>query len=331
MERIDIVKPYLERFPNHGDLTLAKKIYKENSLAFKDLENVRDSVRYLRGHKGKSKLKELLDKSLVKPKTHNTNPYKLPESEEKERIPFKLPKAANNILLISDLHIPYHTISAVTAALNYGVENNVNTILINGDLIDFYKMSRFESDPRKRDTRFEFDSVKSFLVTLRATFPNALIYWNKGNHDVRYEHYLMAKAPEIFDDPYFQLEERLRLNEQRVHLINDKVIIKAGKLNVHHGHVMFRGIFAPVNIARGLFLRAKQSMIVGHTHKISEHTETNIDGEITTCWSTGCLCELSPDYSPYANNYAHGFAHIKIDDKGNFNVKNYRIYKGEIL
>lgn len=328
MTKQDICRPYLERFPNHADLTLAKKIYKENDIAFKDVEACRTVVRILRGHAGKKTSKI---KTLHKPKTNDTNPYKLPESDEKERKPFVLPTACNNILLISDLHIPYHSIDAITAALDYGKKEQVNTIIINGDLMDFYMMSRFEKDPRKRSIKFEFDSTKEFLRILRANFPKASIYWNKGNHDTRYEHFLMAKAPEIFDDPYYALSERLKLSEERINLIDDKTIIKAGKLSIHHGHLFFRGFMAPVNSARGLFLRTKQSTICSHVHKVSEHTETTLSGELITCWSTGCLAELSPDYSPFANNYAHGFAHIKVHENKNYSVKNYRIVNGKIL
>jgi len=327
MQKQEIVRPYLERFPNHGDLTIAKKIYAEHPLLFKNLESVRTSIRAIRGKRQNN----YKDKSLHKAKTYDTNPYKLPESEEKQRIPFTLPLACNNILLISDIHIPYHSIDAITAALDYGKNENINTILINGDLIDFYGCSRFEKDPRKRSIKHEFDTTKEFLRILRATFPNAQIYWLKGNHDVRYEHWLMAKAPEVFDDPYYSMEERLRLNEERVHLIDDKTIVRAGKLSIHHGHLFFRGFMAPVNSARGLFMKSKQSTICSHVHKVSEHNETNLSGELISCWSTGCLSELSPDYNPHSNNYSHGFAHIRTDNVGNYSVKNFRILKGRIL
>ena len=330
MTKSDIVRPYLERFPDHGDLTLARKIFNENKLAFKDIENARKIVRYLRGHAGE-KDRKAVKNPIMKPITKNTNPYKLPDSDEKERLPYILPKANNRILLLSDLHFPYHSIDAITAALDYGKHIKANTIILNGDVMDFYQMSRFEKDPRKRSIKYEFDTTKQFLRILRQEFPDAGIYWLKGNHDVRYEHWLMAKAPEIFDDPYYSLEERLRLSEEKITLISDKQLVKAGKLFITHGHLMFKGGFAPVNIARGLFLRAKQSTVCGHTHKISEHTETNLSGEITTCWSTGCLSELSPDYFPFANNYAHGFADITVHADGTFTLKNHRIKDGVIL
>jgi predicted phosphodiesterase len=325
----EIVREYLKRFPDHADLTMAKKIYAENSLLFNNVETVRSTIRNIKGKSGQNK--PLKDKSMYQPPTFNYNPYKLPESDEQIREPYHLPKANNNILLISDLHIPYHSIDAITAALDYGKKEKVNTVVINGDLLDFATISRFEKDLRKRSVKHEFDTTKEFLRILRATFPNAQIYWLKGNHCVRYEHWLMAKAPEIFDDPYYSMEERLRLNEERVHLLGDKVLMKAGKLFIHHGHIFFRGFSAPVNSARGLFMKTKQSTICGHTHKISEHSEVSLDGSLITCWSTGSLCDLSPDYSAFANNYSHGFAHIKTDDLGNYSVKNFRILKGRIL
>ncbi len=66
MQKQEIVRPYLERFPDHGDLTLAKKIYKENPLVFKDVEGVRSSIRAIKG-----KISNYANKSLYQPKTFN--------------------------------------------------------------------------------------------------------------------------------------------------------------------------------------------------------------------------------------------------------------------
>jgi predicted phosphodiesterase len=323
MIKHEVIREYIKRFPDHADLTIAKKIYSDNPLVWNSVETIRTAIRGIKGRKSRAKGEcEYNDKSLYQAKTYNTNPYKLPESEEKIREPFVLPLANNNILLISDLHIPYHNISAITAALDYGQEAKINTVIINGDLIDFYQMSRFEKDPRKRSAKFEFDSTKAFLVVLRATFPNAQIYWIKGNHDVRYEQWLMAKAPEVFDDPYYKLEERLRLNEERIHLINDKTIVKAGKLNIHHGHLFFRGFGSPISPAKTIYDKTYEDTICSHVHKKSEFTKVRLLGQKVTCYTTGCLCELSPDYAPFGNSYVHGFAHITVGNNGNFNVNN---------
>ena len=152
----------------------------------------------------------------------------------------------------------------------------------------------------------------------------------KGNHCIRWEKFLLRKVREIFDDSYFQLENRLRLNEERVHLLDDKVLVKAGKLSITHGHHVFKGIFSPVSPARGAYMKAKQSVIVGHLHRASHHPEIDLDGNVVSCWSVACLCELRPDYSPLVSNFQHGFAHITVEDNGQYHVRNFQIIKGKL-
>ena len=306
-------------------IKLARIMYKENDLLFKDVEEARSNLRYIEG-KSKGTLAKVTHPAPERAK----NPYKLPESYKEDRKPFRLPTNCNNILLISDLHIPYHDIEAITIALDYGKKQKVNTIFINGDLIDNAQVSRFEKDMKKRSVKAEFDATKQFLVSLRKAFPNASIYWLKGNHCVRWEKFLQSKVHEIWDDPYFHLEERLRLNEQKVTILDDTVLVKAGKLSITHGHHIFKGIFVPVSPARGAFLRAKQSIIVGHLHRSSFHPEITLDGETIGCWSTACLCELRPNYSPLVSNSQHGFAHIMVENNGNYTVKNYQIINGKL-
>lgn len=302
-------------------------MYNENKLSFKDLEEARYRLRYIENKVGSSK--RLKNKDINIP-DRPKNPYNLPESHKTVREPFILPKACNNILLISDLHIPYHDNEAITLAFQFGQSKNVNTIFINGDLLDFHQLSNYQKDLKKRSVKQEFDAAKEFLVCLRKAFPNAIIYWLKGNHCVRYEKWLMTKVYEIFDDEYYHLENRLRLNEEKINLLDDKTLVKAGKLSITHGHHLMKGFFSPVNSARGAWMKAKQSVIISHVHKVSQHPEVDMDGNVFSCWSTGCLCETKPDYSPLVANYQLGFAHIEVDKEETYSVHNYQIINGKI-
>lgn len=151
---------------------------------------------------------------------------------------------------------------------------------------------------------------------------------------------MMVKAPQIFDLDILNLPEmftgvghkhmnldfsKLNINFQTCH----KQTVRLGNLNVIHGHELGTSVISPVNIARGLFLKAKTSAICGHHHQVSEHTEPNLNGKITTCWSAGTLGELHPKYMPN-NKWSHGFTHV-IWDEETFTVKNYRILNGKIL
>lgn len=329
VNKSEIARQYRDKYPDMPTLKLARIMYSENNMTFKDVEQSRSKLRMIEGKDGKrehSKTNEKYKKDEPRP----LNPYKIPESHQEKREAFILPKSCNNILLISDLHIPYHDVSAIETAISYGKENKVNTIFINGDLMDMHQVSRFEHDPKKRSIKYEFDATKEFLRYLRYEFPDAQIYWLKGNHCIRWEKFLLQKVREIWDDDYFSLEQRLRLNEERVILLDDKILVKAGKLSITHGHHIFKGVFTPVNPSRGAFLRAKQSLIVGHLHRASHHPEVDLDGKIISSWSTGCLCELKPDYSPLVSNSQHGFAHITVDFNDDYTVKNYQIINGKL-
>jgi hypothetical protein len=100
-------------------------------------------------------------------------------------------------------------------------------------------------------------------------------------------------------------------------------MVMAGKLPIFHGDE-FRALSIAVNPARGLYLRAKTWALCGHYHNTSEHTPKDCHGTYLTCWSVGCLCDLSPDWNPYGN-WNHGFALIDIEKNGQFTVTNKRI------
>jgi len=290
-------------------LKLARIMYHECPTAFNDVEHARTFLRRIENKMGKNNTNIKRTDIPDRPR----NPYNLPESDKVDREPFVLPTACNNILLISDLHIPYHDVKAIELAFEYGQKHKVNTIFINGDLLDFHRLSKFMVDPRKRSVKHEFDTAKDFLRSLRAAFPNALIYWLKGNHCMRYEHWLMTKAYEIFDDEYYHLESRLKLNEERIHIMDDKTLVFMGDLLVTHGHHVTKGFFSPVNASRSAMLKTFESVLISHVHKITSHIQVSGRNKSYISYTTGCLSERRPDYSPVVANYMHGFAHIQVD------------------
>jgi len=329
----EIVQEYLnhEEWGKLPSLTLARLIYKDNQEVYKSVEDVRSKIRSYRGQYGKSA-------TIVTHKTEKaehakalgiSNPFGLPESDEDEWEPFVLPKACTRILLLSDIHVPYHNIEAITKAIEYGKEKNINAIVFNGDTIDFYALSRYEKDPRKRRFSEEMELTRQLLQVFRKEFDGVPFYFKLGNHEERYEAYLRTKAPELLGTSEFTLDTLLKFGELGCTLIQDKRIIKAGKLNILHGHEFGRSVFSPVNPARGFYMKAKASVICGHNHQSSEHSENNLEGKVVTTWSTGCLCEMHPQYMPI-NKWNHGFAYVDVFEDGGFEVENLKIIKGKI-
>lgn len=332
--RRQVVSEYLEKYPTLPNMTLAKVIYKENPLLFTTVDTVRSSIRYRRGQNGKRDRSKIhLTEQPERAKYANDmgipNPFHLPETDETEWEPFIIPKAVTRLLILSDIHIPYHNIEAVTLAMQYGKDKKVNGIMLNGDILDFHDLSSFEKDPKKRRIHEELEMGRQFLRILRKEFDGVPIYYKLGNHEERYERYLRIKAPELLDIQEFRMDVLLRFGELGIQLIDDKRRVHFGRLNIMHGHEFGRSVFSPVNPARGAYMRAKENCIIGHHHQTSSHAEPTMNGKVVNTWSTGCLCELHPNYMPI-NKWNRGFAYAEREDDGDFTVHNHTIIKGRI-
>jgi len=322
----DIVLKYLARFPNTPALTLAKKIYAENKESFTSIDHARSIIRNYTGKSGKKIRDSLTNRTFIKTEPAPYNPFNLPQSHAEDYTPVII--SQSKTLIISDLHFPYQCNEAITAALQYGLDNGANCILINGDLIDFHGQSRFEKNPKARSTKQEFDDVRSFLETLRRLFPKARIIYKLGNHDERWEKWLYVKAPEIFDMNEFQLETILRLGELKIEVVKEKLPINIGKLTVLHGHELQGG--GGVNPARATFMKTISNVLIGHCHRSSQHTEPTLLGDIIVTTSTGALCGLHPDFAR-VNKWNHGFAFVELDVKtGNYYLENLKVINGKV-
>lgn len=323
-----IIREYILKFPHTSKKSLAKKIFDENELLFKDAEHVRGVIRRITGANGEKH--RLTTKNILQHHAPHSreNPYGLPQSEAVPFEPYILPKANNNILFLTDIHLPYHDINALTLAINYGKEKNINTIFLNGDIMDCYSASFHEQDPKKRDLGYEFEVCRNFLDLLQREFPLAKIFLKEGNHEMRWERYLRVKAPIILDMEEFRLSVILHLREKGIEWIPNKQLVKIGKLNVIHGNEYKGG--GGINVARTLWLRAGDNVIAGDKHKTQTGLKTNIDKKTVGTWSVGCLCELNPEYMPF-NEWNLGFAHIEISSNGEFVVHNKSIINGRIM
>lgn len=324
MTKADVCRQYRDKFPDMPTLKLARIILKKEQPMFDNIENTRTILRGIEGKKGVSKRATI--KATHKADTRPYNPYKLPDSDETKFEPYVL--RGKRIGVMCDIHVPYHSISALTAAITWLKSCNIDTLLINGDFFDFHGISRFVKDPRKKNFAEEIRVGCELFKSLQDALGVPIVFkW--GNHEARYEHFLWMKAGELSGVEDFELKNLITKRVGGVEFITDKRILKAGGLNIVHGHELPTSVMSPVNIARGLYLRAKASTICGHHHRTSEHTEQDINGKIVTTWSVGCLSELHPDYMPI-NSWNTGVCFVEVDGE-DYNVVNKRIYKGKIL
>lgn len=326
-QKTKIAREVRERFPNTPTLTLAKKLMKEHPESFMSVENARQILRSIEGKNGTLNRKNITDKSLIKTEDRPKNPFKLPKSYAKGRRHIDI--KGKKILVLSDIHIPYHDIDAISVAIQTGIDENVDTVILNGDALDCHMISDFVKDPKKRKFKDELYAMRTFISELRQTFPKSEIIYKEGNHEERYWRYMRVKAPELFDIDAFDFASLCHLDKYNIQWVEGKNKLNVGGLSIFHGHEFGKQFIPSVNVARGLFLKTKANALCGHHHQTAEHTERDVNGKVITCWGVGCLSELSPDYNPYSK-YNHGFCIITRGNGKEFHVKNYRINEGRI-
>jgi predicted phosphodiesterase len=317
----------LKRFPKLPSNTLAKKLHHDNPKLFPTIELARSNVRRYRGKNGALNRKRLTH-------TEHLERFDCPEPDIIDYEPYVLPDVCEHIGVMSDIHVPYHDKDAIEASVGWLLEHKVDTIILNGDIIDDYHFSDFVRDVNRRSAKGEFEMLVQFLKYLDHKFPNRKKIWKEGNHEERFPRYLKTRAPILWDVAALSIPDvlsmyygyDLKLNGWE--FVTDKKIIKAGSLNIIHGHEIPGG--GNVNIARNLFLRTYDNVLKGHSHRKNDDIIKTIDGKFYGAWAVGCLCQLHAEWLPN-NQWTHGFAYVKLNDDNTFMVANIQVINGHVV
>lgn len=308
------------QFPNAPSRTLARRLYDENRERIASLDSARSAVRCARGAAGARLRKQA---TVNRERQQAGWRPACPPSRSEPWSPVDLGSGVC-VLSISDVHVPYHDRESLQTIVRFAKRRHTpGVLLLNGDFGDFYGISRFERDPKRRDLRDEIELQKQGLAWLSSQFPKARRVFKIGNHEQRWDKFIWNKAPELWNLDAVQLHNILDFDKIGFERVDDQPIM-AGKLPILHGHELPRGMSSPVNHARGAFLRTLHSLLVGHGHRTSTHCEPDMFGREVTTWSQGCVCELTPPYMRISK-WNWGFAIIDVAKDGQFDVHNYRL------
>lgn len=326
-ERRKLITELCNKYPEASNRTLARRLHEERPGLFPTVEGARNAVRWYHGNSGKQSQRHAAKRGTLRPNRKPGELPPLPASLAQPLNPYVLD--TRKLLVLSDLHCPFHDNEALEAALNYGDKFKPDTILINGDGMDFESISRFQRDPRGPTLKQELQVFGGVLSHIRRRFPRAKLKYRLGNHEERWEHTLWLR-PDLLDITEFAWEKWASIAENRVEVIRGRRPVMAGKLPIWHGHEKGKQLSAPVNQARGMFLKYLCSALEGQGHRQSEHTERTADDKHISCWSTGCLCGLWPEYAK-VNKWSSGFATVQVAKDESYTVELKRIIDGKVF
>jgi predicted phosphodiesterase len=326
----ELALEYCKANPQVSSNSLAKRLYTENPLVFKSKDHARKLIRYYRGSDGEHSRANIKIRDCVVEMSEGLG-FEIPASYAKPIVPYYIPDSCEKVSVAADFHFPFHSPRAIALWLKRSLSEKADCILLDGDIMDCYQLSRFLKRPDAPTLRQEKDITKRFLQELRKLFPKAKIVFKGGNHDFRLQAYLMGHAMALYGNEEYEQKAILGLYDLGIDYVEPERIIKCGHLNILHGHEYGSGVISPVNPARGAFLRTTDIVMVAHSHRSSNHTEVDLGGKMISCWSMGCMCGLQPEYRPVANKWNHGFAIIERKGADYFSLSNMKIINEKMV
>ncbi len=252
--------------------------------------------------------------------------FGIEESLGKEYTSLRITEDFKKVGILSDIHVPYHSLSALTCAIKYLREQEIDCLILNGDIFDFYAISRHEKEKDLRDFPREIEMGRNFLQKVRDLFPHIPVYYKMGNHENRWQRYLNEQAEEFSQLHEMQFEQFFRLDKLNLIYVPDWQGIELGDLLILHGHELMAG---GMNPSQSTFNKTFCNTIIGHVHRTTSTTKKNGFKEFFHTYSTGCLTQLSPKYYPFAQ-HNNGFALVEVSN-GKTNVSNIMIKDGRIV
>ena len=217
--------------------------------------------------------------------------------------------------IISDVHFPDHSIAAWELTLKLLSKIKPDAITLLGDLLDEDCVGRWPTKPEHLTTlQWEFDVTNRELGRLVDLNPQAKFRFQPGNHDIRVEHFLQSKAPELASLRSLSLESLMGLEELGIEFIAEDQKWRIGELYHSHGHLFKAGSVA---VARNLYKQLGVNMIVGHWHRHQSHTETRYNGRSYLVAVNGTLQNFSVKYAHH-HSWTAGITLIDYTPSGHF-------------
>lgn len=245
------------------------------------------------------------------------------------------PKEPMRIFVTGDWHVPFCDETAFRLMVKICRMVAPHLIVLNGDIIDCFSISRFSTDPkRKLMLADELEEAKrklgEFVKAVRPFHPT--IVYLEGNHEERLRRYLWTKAPELsvlecMDIPFLLSLPAMKILYLRAKHVPTSLsqdvlpIIRIGHkpaLYITHGSHIRSGSNT-INIARSVFLRVLVNMVISHWHRADVYIQPDYDGKLSGVWVVPCLALPRPHYDA-GRIWGQGCATISVAPDGFFKV-----------
>jgi len=228
-----------------------------------------------------------------------------------------------NFLYISDIHIPFADFNAMNKCIDFIKKKKPENIILGGDIIDFYTLSKFDKDPLI-NIRFnnEVDEIKKFFGVLRKASKKSKIYYLSGNHELRLIKFLRTKAPELLGLVNLEFENLFELEKFNIEWIDENQVLQLDDWIIRHGHENPGVSSVPGGNARKRATMYGGNFIQGHCHRGNVLTIPNYRNIYFYAIENPCLCIRDAEYMRGFAQWQQGWTFVVFDTtKNNWRIE----------
>lgn len=230
------------------------------------------------------------------------------------------------LVIVSDFQAPYHLPQAVALVTAFVKDYKPDTLIFNGDIVDFVSVSKFAKGGRLVPSRVvdEAHICRAEVVDpIMAALPKgAKVYWIEGNHEFRLKRYIYTMAPALEDAVSF--ESLLGLADYGIQYVPGRGTSGNGVLRLTPLLTVCHGERHGTNPAKLTLDDWGGSIVVGHAHKEATWRKTYPSGIDWVAMAAGCLCK-DGEWKAFSG-YNRGFiAGEYSSTTGEFNLDHMRI------
>ena len=215
---------------------------------------------------------------------------------------------AERVLVLSDVHIPYHDHGALAVAMAFAKAWKPTLVVLNGDILDAHQISTHPKNASNVITfQDEINEVRQFLRAIKRDHSKARIVYTMGNHEDRLERYLVNHSPELSSVQRLSLCELLDFAEIGIEFIDKRSKLRVGPVEIFHGTAVRAHAG---NSVRAHMLRRGGGVVMGHTHRMATIARTDRHG---VHWGVenGHLSDPDPSWT-LDPDWQQGFTTIEV-------------------
>lgn len=225
-----------------------------------------------------------------------------------------LPEGMKSIVVLNDVHVPFHNKNGVEAVLKFCRDQQPDAIVINGDFLDCYSISSFAQAPGMPKLQEEVDQGLEILEKMRRYCPLAEITYTEGNHEERLKR-LVKERHGLYGLRAMELGALLDFDRLGISYLDYGKIKWFGDLAIYHGQYVSGN--AAYSAKRELENGGFRYCITGHVHRMGLYHRKGYTGNRIALENGGLFDINQCDYMKNPN-WMNGFCIVYQDESRDF-------------